>query len=197
MDSRAFSATVFPVTVEQAYLAFATVLADNLAYTGQGITPPVMVISDNGLILTEGVHYRLAYDDNIRCGIGRVEITGIGACENPDAPGPIVDYFAIVPASPEIASLSAQNGEFRLSVADLSETGADGYEARYRMKGSTEWISASFEPGQTDLAVSGLAAGEYEVQVCAFVDNSSASVPEGLKTVTRGSYGNICSVVVP
>ena len=189
---------VFPVVVTQSCLAFATVLDDHpLSYTGQEITPAVMAFTGDGLILTEDVHYQLAYDDNIRCGVGRVEITGIGASVDPDAPEPLVSYFVIVPASPEIISLSAQRGEILLSVADLSETGADGYEAQYRTAGSEEWVSASFEAGQTDLVVSGLAAGTYEVRVCAFVDNSSAAAPEEYQTVARGSYGDICPVVVP
>ena len=96
-----------------------------------------------------------------------------------------------------VTALTAQNGEIRLSVADLSDTGADGYEAQYRRKGSEEWVSAPFAAGHTDLVISGLAAGEYEVQVCAFVDNISASAPEEDQTVAHGSYGDICSVIVP
>ncbi len=189
--------TVFPVEVSQGTLAFATCLAFDPPYTGEEITPPVMALSDNGLMLTEGVHYQLAYYDNLRCGVGRVEVTGIGSCANSDAPDPIVDYFAIVPGSPEITALSAQNGEIRLSVSDLSDTGVDGYEAQYRMKGSAEWGSAPFAHGRTDLVISGLAAGEYEVQVCAFVDNTAASAPEELQTVACGSYGEPASVTVP
>ena len=105
--------------------------------------------------------------------------------------------IAIVPGSPEITALSAQNGEIRLSVSDLSDTGVDGYEAQYRMKGSAEWGSAPFAHGRTDLVISGLAAGEYEVQVCAFVDNTAASAPEELQTVACGSYGEPASVTVP
>ena len=96
-----------------------------------------------------------------------------------------------------IAALSAQNGEIHLSVADPSDTGVDGYEAQYRMKGSAEWDTASFEAGQTDPVISGLAAGEYEVQVCTFVGNTSAPAPEEFRAVACGSYGDIYSAIVP
>ena len=188
--------TVFPVTVSQTYLIAATVIAYDPPYTGQEITPPVMAFSDSGLMLTEGVHYQAAYYDNIRCGVGRVEVTGVGPCETFDG-SPVIDYFTIVPGSPQIASLSAQKGEIHLSVADLSDTGADGYEAQYRMKGSDEWASAAFEAGQTSFVISGLAAGEYEVQARAFVDNTSAAAPEQFRTVAYGGYGDICSIIVP
>lgn len=158
----------------------------------------VVVTSDTDSPLTEGVHYQAAFDNNIRCGLGRAVITGIGPCADPDA-APIVDYFAIVPASPDIVSLSAQSGEIRLSVKDLSDTGADGYEAQYRLKGTDAWTTASFEAGSTDLVISGLAAGEYELQARAFVDNTDApaDAAEYNRMIEYGDYGDIRTVTVP
>ena len=189
--------TVFPVQVSRGAIATVTVIGFNLSYTGQALTPWVTVVSDNDLNLTEGEHYQLKFVDNIQCGVARAEVTGIGACADPDAPGPIIRYFTIVPAQPEVSSLAAQSGEIRLSVADMADTGADGYEAQYRLKGSAEWTNASFEAGQTELVISGLPAGEYEVRVRAFVDNTAASAPAELQTVAYGSYGDICAVTVP
>ena len=88
-------------------------------------------------------------------------------------------------------------GEIRLSVTDLSDTGADGYETQYRMKGSKEWGTAAFEAGRTDLVISGLQAGEYEIQVRAFVDNTADSVPEEHRKTAYGPYGDIRTVTVP
>ena len=129
--------------------------------------------------------------------MARAEVTGIGACADPDAPAPIIRYFPIVPAKPEGSSLAAQSGEIRLSVTDMADTGADGYEAQYRLQGSAEWTNASFETGQTELVISGLPSGEYEVHVCAFVDNTTTSAPAELQTVVYGSYGDIRTVTVP
>ena len=145
----------------------------------------------------EGKHYQLNFVDNIQCGVGRAEVTGIGACADPDASGPFIGYFTIVPAKPEVTSLAAQSGEIRISVADTADTGADGCEAQYRLKGSAEWTSASFEAGQTEHVISGLPSGEYEVRVGAFVDNPSAPAPAELQTVAYGSYGDIRTVTVP
>ena len=173
-------------------------MARKPAYTGQEVIPLVLVFSDTGSQLKEGVHYQAALDNNIRCGLGRAVITGIGTCADPNA-GPIVEYFAIVPDSPEILSLSAQSGEIRLSVKDLSDTGADGYEARYRLKGTDDWTSASFEKDQTGLVIGGLAAGEYEVQARAFVDNTDAdlTVEAYNRRMEYGDYGELRTILVP
>ena len=190
--------TVFPVTVTQDRIARAIVVAMDPAYTGQPVIPLVLVMSDTDSSLTEGVHYQVAFDNNIRCGLGRAVITGIGPCADPDAE-PIIDYFAIVPASPDIVSLSAQSGGIRLSVKDLSDTGADGYEAQYRLKGTDAWTTASFEAGSTDLVISGLTAGEYELQARAFVDNTDApaDAAEYCRRIEYGEYCDIRTVTVP
>ena len=190
--------TVFPITVKQGRLDHALVIAMDPAYTGQEVIPLVLAFSDTGASLTEGEHYQVTLDNNIQCGLGRAVITGIGPCADPDAE-PIVDYFTIVPCSPEILSLSAQSGEILLSVADLSETGANGYEAHCRLKGTDEWTSVPFEAGKTDLVISGLAAGEYEVQARAFVDNTGAdaAASEYYKRIEYGEYSDLRTVIVP
>ena len=191
--------TVFPITVSRGRFERANVIALEPAYTGQEIIPLAIVLSDNGSLLKEGVHYQVSFDNNIRCGLGRAVITAIGRGADPDAE-PLVDYFAIVPGKPEIASLSAQIGEIRLSVEDLSETGADGYEAQYRLKGTDDWNAVTFEKDRTDVVISSLAAGEYEVQVRAFVDNTDADaaiVPEYSRRIEYGEYGDIRTIAVP
>ena len=191
--------TVFPITVSRGRLERANVVALEPAYTGQEIIPLAIVLSDNGSLLKEGVHYQVAFDNNIRCGLGRAVITAIGRGADPDAE-PLIDYFAIVPSIPEILSLSAQSGEIRLSVKDLSDTGADGYEAQYRLKGTDDWTAVPFEKDRTDLVISGLAAGEYEVQARAFVDNTDADaslVPEYSRRIEYGEYGDVRTVLVP
>ena len=187
---------IFPVEVRQGRLDFALVVESVQTYTGQEIKPLVLVLSDIGATPKQGVHYELKYTDNIRCGLARAEVTGIGTCEVPGAE-PLVDYFTIVPGTPDILSLSARDGEIHLSVTDLSDTGADGCQVQYRLKGSEEWKASSFGAGQTDLIVGGLASGEYEVQVCAFVDNTDDSVPEEHRKIACGAYGETRTVVVP
>ena len=204
--------TVFPITVSPGRLDHSINISLEPAYTGQEIYPLVFVYSDVDSALTEGVHYQVEFENNIRCGLGRIVITGIGPCADPDA-RPLVDYFAIVPNVPEIVSFTAESGEIRLSVADLSDTGADGYEAQYRLKGTDDWMSASFDEGQTDLVISGLASGEYEVQVRAFVDNreadlsdvhtfadnkdADADIARLYKRLDYGSFGDIRTITVP
>ena len=197
VTAEGFGTTVFPVTVSEARLEMALIAASDLSYTGQEIKPMVLVYSSAGPILKEGVHYQLTYHDNIRCGLARAEAVGIGTCAEPDRSEPVVDYFPIVPVPPEILSLTAQSGEIRLTVTDQSDIGSDGCSVRYRLKGSDEWASSSFGAGQTDLTVSGLNAGEYEIQVCGFVDSTEAPVPEMYRKIFCGDYGDVRTVVVP
>lgn len=50
---------------------------ENQAYTGEKITPEIIVTSD-GIILKEGVDYKVEYFNNTEPGTGKVEITGMG-----------------------------------------------------------------------------------------------------------------------
>lgn len=50
---------------------------ENQAYTGEKITPEIVVVSD-GIILEEGIDYRVEYFNNTEPGTGEVEIVGMG-----------------------------------------------------------------------------------------------------------------------
>ncbi len=50
---------------------------ENQAYTGEEIIPEIIVTS-NGVILEEGVDYKVEYFNNTEPGTGKVEITGMG-----------------------------------------------------------------------------------------------------------------------
>lgn len=73
------------------------------------------------------------------------------------------------------------------------------YEAQYRLKGTDDWTSASFEKDHTDLVITGLSAGEYEVQARAFVDNRDAdpAAMEYYRRIEFGEFGDIQTVAVP
>ena len=188
---------VFTVDIGEGTVGRAVAIPQNSTFTGEEIRPLAVVYSDNGIMLTEGVHYNAEYFDNVKCGVGHVEITGIGECANSKNPVPVIGYFTISPEQPQIESLNAENGNIVLSVKDLSETGATGYDAEYRVKGSKDWNAVPFEPGRRETVITGLAPGEYEVHVCAYVDTSDASVPEAYRTVSYGAFCDTHFVTLP
>ena len=188
--------TVFSIAVSSGYIASATPMTPQPLYTGEEIKPYVFVFTDNRIALTEGEHYQVEYFDNITCGMGRAEVTGIGACANPEDPSPVISYFSIIPDKPEIASLEAEDGEIQICVEELPEAGIDGYEMQYRLKGTAEWTSVPFEAGENNVSVNGLTPGEYEVHVRAFVDNTKAPVPDSYRTVEYGIFNDISIVDV-
>ncbi len=77
-----------------------------------------------------------------------------------------------------------------------SEIGASGYEAEYRLKDTDQWTVVPFEAGQTELTVKGLAAGEYEVRVRAFVDTTGAEKNFLIMDNNYGEYGDVMTVTV-
>ena len=187
---------VFSINVGDGYIKNVVVITQRPLYTGASTRPTVAVYSDNMIMLTDGVHYKTEYFDDVKCGVGHVEVTAIGDCIDPQNQSPWTGYFTVIPNKVQIDSLNAENGAITLSVQDLSEAGISGYEAEYRIRGDTEWTSVIFEAGTTETTITGLMPGEYEVHVRGFVDNTGAAVPDAYKTVEYGVFGDILPIVL-
>ena len=187
---------VFSIDVGDGFIKNVVVISQRSTYTGAPVKPYLVVYGDGDFSFNEGEHYTAAYFNDVKCGVGHVEVTAIGDCIDPDDPGPKTGYFIIVPSRVQIEALTAENGVLTLTVQDLSETGVSGYEAEYRLKGDTEWTPVVFEAGRTEAAITGLAPGEYEVHARAFVDNTGASCPDAYKTVEYGAFGEISTAVL-
>ncbi len=185
---------LFTDTVKAVDPASVIALLPTVVYTGEAITVPVHVTTADQIVLTEGVHYAASCSNNVNCGVARVAVTPIGIGVDPTAE--IVTYFVIVPPKPEITTLTAENGALKLAVKDLSEIGASGYEAEYRLKDAEDWTVVPFEAGQTELTVKDLAAGEYEVRVRAFVDTTGAEKNFLIMDINYGEYSDAMTVTV-
>ena len=185
---------LFTDTVKAVDPASVIALLPTVVYTGEAITVPVHVTTADQIVLTEGVHYAASCSNNVNCGVARVAVTPIGIGVDPTAE--IVTYFVIVPPKPEITTLTAENGALKLAVEDLSEIGASGYEAEYRLKDAEDWTVVPFEAGQTELTVKDLAAGEYEVRVRAFVDTTGAEKNFLIMDINYGEYSDAMTVTV-
>ena len=157
-------------------------------YTGEAIKPSVYAVTEEATLLTENVQYTVNYTDNVKCGLARVDVTGIGDYVSPAGFTPHPAYFVIIPKKAEIESITNTGGDLNITVVDIYDSGISGYKVQYRLSGVDEWTNAEINNcygNDLTLTISGLAKGKYEIRVCAFVN-----VP---KTVTNlqsfgGSY---------
>ena len=190
---------VVSLQVTNPYPASLVPAANYARYTGSEIKMAARVLTRNKDELSEGIHYELSYKNNIKCGIATIEATGIGDSVNPNRPGPVSGYFAILPDPGEITSLKAEGKNVHLTVKDLSESGVFGYQALYRQVGEKNWTELAFEAGKTELVVKDLAAGEYEFKVCATLDKSKIPTDTiaALMLPTNGDYSETSLVTVP
>ncbi|MDR3225473.1 MAG: hypothetical protein LBT52_04145, partial [Clostridiales Family XIII bacterium] len=92
------------------------------AYTGKALTPRP-TIKDGGSVLKEGVHYALAYTDNIKTGEAKVTITG----KTPYR-GTRQTTFRIIPKKLKISKL-AKAGKGKIKISWKKDAGASGYQA--------------------------------------------------------------------
>lgn len=152
------------------------------------------VTSADQIVLTEGVHYATSFSNNVNCGVALVAVTTIGVGTDPTAE--IITHFAIFPPKPEDTTLTTENGALHIAVKDLSDIGASGYEAEYRLKDTDQWTVVPFEAGQTELLIKGLAAGEYEVRVRAFVDTTGAEKNFLIMDLYYSEYSDVITVTV-
>ena len=78
-----------------------TMPAESFEYTGSAVTPEPF-ISQDGMTLTKGKDYTLAYTNNVNAGTATIAITGMG-----ETPGTMIRTFSIIPSSLSGASISA------------------------------------------------------------------------------------------
>ena len=76
-DPTAYTNTMDELTESTSVSQFIVYTIGDQKYTGSPITPSVRV-AYNGMMLTEGTHYTVAYSNNIEPGTATVTITGIG-----------------------------------------------------------------------------------------------------------------------
>lgn len=84
--------TVLPCPIDRDGFRMLVEDADNLAYTGEELTPSVILENPYGQPLAEGADYILTYENNIDAGIATVTATGIG-----NYTGEMTEEFTIAP----------------------------------------------------------------------------------------------------
>jgi len=124
---------------------------ESAVYTGSPVVPEVTVVTPNGDILTEDVHYTLSYKNNAAIGKASVTVTGMG-----DYGGKITVYFSITPGKVQNLRLVSVTST-TAKVAYDKVPGVAGYQIYVdgKYKGSTT---------STSYTVKGLKAGvSYEI----------------------------------
>lgn len=74
-------------------------------YTGEAVTPTVTVTDQNGHILTEGIDYKVTYENNINAGQATIKVEALS--ENGIYEGELSVSFTIDKADPEVLPSSA------------------------------------------------------------------------------------------
>ncbi|MBP5177063.1 MAG: hypothetical protein ILP02_00590 [Clostridia bacterium] len=100
--------------------------ARNFHYDGSEKTPTVNVTGSDGEHLIRGKDYSVKYYDNVKCGIGKIDISIIGDLSGE---GPVTKtyYFDIVPQTPVVLSADVADGKFFGTVKDQSDSGLYAY----------------------------------------------------------------------
>ena len=139
-------------------------------YTGEPIRPYFIVHTEDGILLTEDVHYTVEYSNNTFCGVAGAKITAILDEPDEEVPEPITASFMIIPPKAEIDEIEGSSHEIYLSFTDYWEIGAEGYEVEYRKEGDDEWIAETVDKGDTEYTIQGLDNDiTYEVRVRSYV----------------------------
>ena len=128
-------------------------VAESVVYTGSPIVPAVTVTTANGTVLTENIHYALAFKNNTSIGKATVTITGMGIYG-----GKITETFTIVPAQVQNLRVSSFTGT-SVKIAYDKVPAASTYRIYVdgKLKGSTS---------STSYTVKRLKAGtEYQITV--------------------------------
>ena len=134
-------------------------------YTGEEIKPGVSPVCNN-YNLIENEDFTVSYEDNIKCGVAMVSVTGISdkLVEGSGAS----EAFAIVPTKCEIENIKTGSGSLTVTVKDLSEEGLTGYRVQYRAEGEEEWQEV-LSP-ENNITIKGLKNGtNYEVKASGYI----------------------------
>ena len=161
-------------------------------YTGEPVETSVMVLDEGNARMSEGQDYTLKFDNNVNCGIARVEI-----CD-PDGNSyepQLFAYFAVKPQKAEITSVTSAADSITVTVADQWSSGISGYSIEYRESGSNQWNSQRITEGNT-IAITGLNSGSYDVRVRSFVDTSEAEKDVYCQDIYYGDYSETVSIVI-
>ena len=103
---------------------------ETLTYNGKAQKPAVMVTC-NGITLSLGSDYDVAYSNNIKAGLGTVKIAGKG-----NYYGQKTVTFTIMPQNNKVSKLTNKAGRKLLVKLSkpIKKTGAKGYEISYSLK---------------------------------------------------------------
>ncbi|MBQ3385464.1 MAG: hypothetical protein IJG59_09700 [Erysipelotrichaceae bacterium] len=161
-------------------------------YTGEPVETTVMVLDEGNARMTEGQDYTLKFDNNVNCGIARVEICDPeGNSFDPQ----LFTYFGIKPQKAEIVSAVTADGSITVNVRDQWASGISGYSVEYCVSGSNQWKQLNLTRG-TAVTITGLTSGNYDVRVRGFVDTDSAEKDVYCQDIYYGEYSDNVSVVI-
>lgn len=140
-------------------------------YDGQAHKPEVIdvygdTVTETGRWgLKEGQDYRLSYEDNVKCGKGRVILDGIN-----DFAGQRESWFVIRPAKAKINKTEVKENGMTVSFESQKDSSISGYLLTYKETDSGKTQTMKVDPEKTSVEIKGLTEGRtYEVSLKAYV----------------------------
>ena len=117
-------------------------------YSGKAIKPSVKVKGTNGVLLTEGKDYTVAYSNNVKVGTATITITGKGNIQ-----GKYIKKFIVKPKRNAINDLyTTKKGTFTASWN--ADSTASGYQVLYSTDPNCEKNTYSYSTKQTKITFS-------------------------------------------
>ena len=158
----------------------------NFTYDGTEKTPAVMVTGPNNLHLVPGKDFSVKYYDNVKCGIGKIEITPLGDLSGEEIE-PKTYYFNIVPKTPEVLSAEVVDGKFFGTVTDQSDSGIYAYNIFfYDEDGNSTGIEFFTDHFEYDLP-EGKFVAYFKIAAYVIIDGTAPeSVLQSYKEDTEG-----------
>ena len=193
VDVEGVGTSTLPIIVEYTCASRMELTGGNrFVYTGWAIRPDVRVFPKYGnLRLANYIHYKLFYEDNVKCGVGMARVERTEWFQNPEEGNVTLrKYFAILPKKAAISKIEVGEAGLAVTMRNDYSTGIDGYLVRVREAGSmvNKWKKLTVSGGKRRVVFERLQAEKcYEVQACAYI-NVPKKKREGLTDSTR-CYG--------
>ena len=179
--------TVLPVHVEKIVPTTVEFEEEEYTYTGSPILPEYVMAGQVPAPLTEGVDFTGTFEDNIRCGAGKLVVRPTE--KDTEAAWQKVFYFPIRPPKVKVRDIKVSGTSIRVSIEDPGDLGQTGYDVFLEHGDVLEMEDHEFPGRGTEFVIKGLKPDtEYRLTVCGYVNMPEEAVEAGLDKLFQGEY---------
>ncbi|MBR6443987.1 MAG: fibronectin type III domain-containing protein [Firmicutes bacterium] len=136
---------------------------EQYVYTGKAIKPKVTVFNSLGDVVGSS-HYTVTYQNNKKC--GKATYTVKAKATDATYRGTIKMNFKIIPAKAVIRKMAPGKKKLTVTIKNQKKTGVTGYQFKYKVKGTSKWLTKNVKAGKTKYTLTKLKKGKrYVVKV--------------------------------